>query len=202
MDNPEVSPVDEDLLKKHLAIDQPELFELVSDLYLPAAVQEAEDSMRRSIMTRQHRWVLNGFPCGEITLPRGLATAVTSIEYSYNGGTSVLSGPTSTAPGTDFQEDLSSDRGGRLLPARNSSWPSYDCEALSPVVINFAAGWLTPDAVPKNIVHAIIFAVGDLLEFRHTGDYAVLQSAIASGRTADARDNLLGGWKLREVIHG
>lgn len=202
------TPVDPDILKAHLAVDGSSLDDLLA-VYLQAATTWAEGSMHRSIMARSHEWVLKDFPrrCNrldteEIVLPRGLTQSVDSITYTDSGGTSrTMYGPSSGSPtqSVSFQEDLRSDDGGRLRPIRGRCWPSVDCEAVSPVVITFRAGWEDPVDVPAPITHALMFACSDMLEMRGTADLAVLQSIASSGKTFDAREALISQYVVRTV---
>lgn len=207
--SPLFTAADEDL-KKHLALDGDALDSLVFNAYVPAAVAWAEDYMHRTIMARSHRWVLRDFPRQwyhmnngqEIVLPRGKTIAVHDIEYSVGGSIRALYGPTSGGSPSEevgFQEDLNSDSGGVLLPLRGRCWPSVDCDVPAPVVINFRAGYESPEDVPAVIRHAVMFAIDDMLEVRGITDLAVLQNIAATGSTFDARTALLAPYRLIRI---
>lgn len=176
-------PIDMFLLKKHMVVDADRDDEL-TQFYLFAAIQWAESQMDRTIVPRSHRWVLRGFPyCDQaIRLPRGKAIKVDSIQYSVNGAILTLRGPTSNPVGADYLEDLTSDRGGIVMPKYGGSWPSSDYATVpTPVMITFTAGYI--GSVPEEILHAIAFAVSDMYENRATPD--------AQGRNLDLREQLL-----------
>ena len=201
--------LDQTALRAHLAIDGTALDPIV-ELYEKAAIAWAEDYMHRSIMAREHRWVLKDFPRGrgrfnnlhgEFILPRGKTIRVNSIEYVDGGGTHTLYGPSSSGspPSEDFQEDLNDESGGRISPLRNRSWPNVDYDSIAPVVINFRAGWETAAEVPVSIHHALMFAIDDMLETRGTQDLVTLQSIAASGRTLDVRESLIGCYRILRI---
>jgi uncharacterized phiE125 gp8 family phage protein len=185
-------PVDLDLLKSHCAIDGTE-FDALLTTYLFGAVAWAENAMHRTIFARTHRWVLRSFPLDgsqEIRLPRGKTQSIESIQYSVNGSTVTLTGPSSGSPaGTGYQEDLSGDDGGVLMPVRGSSWPSADEDAVAPVVVNFTAGWSAAE-VPSDILHALLFAVSDAYEMRGEADVASV------GRNLTVREILISAYRL------
>lgn len=211
MERPDVTTfLDQTTLRAHLAVDGSALDSTIS-LYEKAAVDWAENYMHRSIMARGHRWVLRDFPRGYhrdyshgmrgIHLPRGKTIRVSSVDYSFNGAILQLFGPSASGspPSEDFQEDLHSDSGGLLMPLRNRDWPSVDFDAVAPVVFNFRAGWETAEEVPPEIVHAVMFAIDDMLEVRGTADLQILQSIAANGRTLAVREALLGYHRLIRV---
>lgn len=192
--------LDDVLVKTHLAVDGSALDPVLA-LYQQVAIQWAEDFMQRAILVRPHVWTLRSLQCGRnqrVHLPRGRCTAVTSIVYTAGGTEYTLTGPSSTPPGTDYQEDLASDSGGTLMPARGRWWPFVDGTVPAPVRINFLAGY-EPEDVPANIKHALLFAMSDMLELRGSADLATLQTVAASGRTLQAREELLDQWRIRGI---
>lgn len=186
-------PISLDLARQHCAADEGNELDDLLELYIQAAVSWAEGAMHRAILARTHRWILRGFPRTvdqTIRLPRGRTQAIESIAYTSNGVVSTLTGPTSSTPGTGYQEDLRGDSGGRLMPLRGETWPSVDCDVVSPVVITFTAGWTVADDVPADIKHAMLFAVSDALELRGTADL------VTAGRNFETRELLISGWRL------
>lgn len=202
-----LSPVDMDALKIHLAVDGVDLDPVIT-IYLGAAIEWAEDYMKRSIMARDHRFTLRDFPrrnwCRrslEIKLPRGRTSRVDSVIYESSSGTSVeLHGPSGGSPGVDFQENLASDSGGIIAPLRGKCWPVVDCDSLAPVVINFRAGWETTAEVPQKIVHAIMLCCADLLEIRSTTDFISnsLVQVLSASKTAELRESLISDYVIRK----
>lgn len=161
-------PVSVSDMKNHLRVDLIDDDTLI-ETYIYAATAMVENETHRSIVSREHRWTLADFPqttYQKIRLPRGKTQSVTSIAYTSGGAVTTLTGPTSGSPaGTDYQESLSGEEGGWLMPNQGESWPSVDLDVLEPVVITFTAGWTT---IPQDINHAIKLIVGHWYENRET----------------------------------
>lgn len=200
-------PLDMEKMKAHLAVDGDALDSLIEDIYIPAAVNWAEGYMKRVIMARNIAYVLRDFPqdCGglsrgrqEFRLPKGRTVRVEDIEYKDGNGTHKMYGPSGGSPGEDFQEDLSGDLGGILMPSRGQSWPVVDTSELSPVVVSYVAGWETAAEVPAEIKHALMVAVTDMLELRGTSDMQQLISVLTSGMTLQYRETLLSDYVIRK----
>ncbi len=194
IDAPSTIPFDLELLKSDLRIATDDFDDVLMNQYIPDAVEWAEGAMRRSIMARTHRWILECFPYGAeqtIRLPRGKVQGVTSIVYSSAGLPVTLRGPTSGSPvGTDYQEDL---RGhvGRLMPNRGESWPSVDVDVPAPIVITYTAGWTTPQDVPADIKRAMTARISDAMELPGASFF---NSVI---RDTEFPDKLISGWSIR-----
>jgi uncharacterized phiE125 gp8 family phage protein len=184
-------PISIELVKTHLAVDDIDSDALI-EMYTLAAIRWAETFMRRTIYARSHSWVLKDFPRGHdqrIWLPRGKTQSVESIVYTNGGSATTLTGPSSGSPaGTDFAEDLRGNSGGYVLPLSGQAWPAADCDAASPVVINFTAGWLTGE-IPDDIIHGILFAVSDAFDSRGTAD-------LTQGRNFSTREALISPYRL------
>ena len=167
------SPIDLQLVRDHLRVDGTEEDHLIES-YANAALIAAEHITRRTIVAREHRWTLSDFPRDQdIRLPRGKTQSVKHIKYRRDG-LQTLTGPTSAAPGTDYQENLSGDDGGLLLPVKGESWPDVDADVVDPVVITFNAGW---DTLPEPIVQAVLLIVGHWEQNR--------QSVVVGATTAE-----------------
>lgn len=184
-------PLDLSLVKDHLAVIDDDSNALI-EKYILAAIHWAEGAMRRAIYSRSHTWVLKDFPCERIRLPRGKTQSVESIVYSLNGTLTTLYGPSSSESPTTvgFQEDLTGDNGGVLMPLRGESWPSGDYDVPAPVTITFTAGWLAAE-VPADIENALLFAVADAFEMRGTGDLG------AGGAHFETREVLISPYRLK-----
>ena len=191
------APFDLDLQKLHSRIDSSDEDELLQ-VYIGAAVSWAEGAMHRTIFQRSHRWVLRDFPVcrySDIRLPRGKASSVSGIAYVAGGQTVTLRGPSAGSPAAaDYQEDLTSDSGGVLMPPQGGSWPSVDYDAVAPVVVTFTAGWPAAE-VPAELKHAILFAVEDMFDLRGQGDFEPAMVA-ASGPRYSVREALISGYRL------
>jgi len=101
-----------------------------------------------------------------IFLPGGNVTAVESISYIDEAGVpQTLSGPTSTVPGTDYQEDLTDDEWPMILPPIDLGWPSTQGGGVNVVAVRYTAGWAKAD-IPESIRHAVRFKLADLYTVR------------------------------------
>lgn len=189
IDAPTSLPLDLGTLKSDLRIDGGDMDMVLLEQYIPSAVQWAEGLMRRSIIAREHRWILGGFPDGVICLPRGITQSVASVAYSSGGVTTTLTGPSSGSPGgTDYQEDLRG-HSGRIMPNRGESWPATDTDVLAPVVITFTAGWTTASLVPEDIKRALTARVFEEMELN-----GVLVTK--SGMDEFFTEKLLSAWRI------
>jgi uncharacterized phiE125 gp8 family phage protein len=182
-----------ELLKTHLAVDFPDLDELIA-LNLAAAVDAFEGATHRTVVSREHRWVLRDFPhvtYQRIRLPRGKTRSVAKIEVDRRAGLLTLRGPSSGSPvGTDYMEDLRGDDGALIMPPAGASWPSAELDRPAPVTITFTAGWDAAE-VPADVQRALMFWVrAGVDDERGTIDPAKLT---ANRQTFEA---LVSGWRL------
>lgn len=196
---PDSSPwiLDEAMVKKHVRIDFEDEDENLQD-YIAAAILWAEQSTHRTVIARDHRWVLKEFPVegyGAIRLPRGKTNSVAGIDYSIGGTITTLHGPSSdiSPAGSDYQEALS-ESGAILMPPRTSTWPSVDCDVPSPITITFNAGWSATD-MPRDLLSAILMATADAYEMRGSGDVAAAKLN-EGGSRLNAREALVSAYML------
>lgn len=186
------SPLDLDLVKQHLAVDDTDSDELIESL-TRAAIHWAEGAIHRSVYARSHSWVLQDFPrCdyGRLRLPRGRTQSVENIVYYSSSSSTTLTGPSSAVAGTGYREDLQDDDGGYLMPPYGADWPDVDFDNPAPVTINFTAGW-TAAQVPEDVIHAMLFAVSDGFELRGSADLAV------GGSAFQVREALISPYRLK-----
>lgn len=188
--------IDETFVKTHARVDFADEDDNLQS-YIKAAVLWAENANHRTVIRREHRWVLREFPVGgrqEIRLPRGKTQRVLKIEYSVGGTLSTLYGPSSVAPGTDYQEDLRGNSGAVLMPPRGSSWPSVDEDVPAPVIVTFDAGWAVED-IPSDLMDGILMAIADAYDLRGSADvsFAKLND---SGTRLPAREVLISSYML------
>jgi len=181
-------------LSRHLRVTPDEAEESLIGVYLRAAILWAEAAMHRTVVERDHEWVLADFPRTSdqaIHLPRGKTQAVKSIQYLSSGDVIELRGPSSgvSVEDVNFYEDLRGDEGGTLVPLAGKVWPTVTPGYPDPVVIAFTAGW-SANEIPADILHAILFAVTDAYELRGTGDLN------GGGRNLQAREALIGAHRL------
>lgn len=182
-------PISLSKVKAQLRIPHDEFDDLITDVHLPGAVNWAEGIMRRSILSKVHRWVIDEFPNGPIRLPRGKTISISSVAYVSGGSTTTLRGPTSGSPiGTQYQEALRGNDGGILMPLRNGAWPAVDYDVPAPITITFTAGWATA-SVPGDIKAAITQYVSDALDITGAGD-------LGANTNLCAKEILLSSWTL------
>lgn len=187
---PSAPPLDTELVKSQLRITHDAFDELISTLHIPGAVSWAEGETKRAIALRPCRWVLSQFPRSPIYLPAGKTDSVTSIRYVVDGQTVTLRGPSSGSPiGTDYQEDLSSDAGGILMPPPGDLWPSADRDVPAPVVIDFVAGWPS-DRIPADLKLGMMWYIAEALD-------AVGGADIGPHMDFSLKDKMISGWVLR-----
>lgn len=182
--------VDLSLVKKHCRVDFTDDDDLIN-AYIDAGVLWVENTTDRTIFPRAHKWVLSGFPDGRVKtfqLPRGLTQSVASVKYTSGG---VLT----TLDPADYQTDLSFDSGGVLYPTYGLSWPTTDEDALTPVEINFTAGYTD---VPQPLMSAIWLSISDAYDMRGASD---LSQSLASevGERFMAREALVSQYRLGRV---
>ena len=156
--------------KAHLRITHNAEDEYIQSLIL-AATDWAQVHTSRILINTQAGVRMNDFPVsGNILLPGGIVSAVNDIDYSdVDGNPQTLTGPTSAAPGTDYQEDLTDDEWA-FVCAETDGWPDVEDATINAVLIDYQVGWATPADVPSSIKQAIKFKVGDLFTIRDTID--------------------------------
>jgi hypothetical protein len=124
-----------------------------------------------------------------ILLPGGFVSAINDIDYiDVAGAPQTLTGPTSAAPGTDYQEDLTDDEWCFIYPNSTTGWPGVDSNAVNAVLIDYQVGWPTRDDVPESICQAIRFKVADFFTIRDTVD------AGSRSGLLQVAENLLDPW--------
>ncbi len=171
---PDIEPVTVETAKAHLRITHDDEDALLR-LYIKSARRWVENYTHRALISQQWQYTMDRFPWGftPIILPLGKIIAVDQIDYiDLNEVTQTLRGPTSGSPaGTDYQEDLSNDNEGRILPNASDDWPEADDERLAAVTVTFTAGFGTKaENVPEDIVSGMLFRLADLYEFRGSMD--------------------------------
>lgn len=188
--------IDETFVKTHVRIDDTDQ-DVNLQSYIKAAILWAENFTHRTLVQRTHRWVLSEFPSSarqSIRLPRGKTVSVASVAYSISGAVTTLSGPTSTPPGSGYQEDLRGDGGGVLMPVRGGTWPSVDYDVPAPIMITFSAGW-APEDIPADLLNGVLMAIADSYDIRGTGDANAAKLEMSGPRLA-ARESLISGYMM------
>lgn len=155
---------------------------LFTSLCIPAARQDAERYLRRTLLPTTWRLVLDGFPAGRIELQYPNLLQVTTVKYFD------LTGTEQTLPAQAYLVDVVSQPG-TIAPAPGSQWPSAQ-DRLNAVSIDYTAGWATPDLVPAAIRMWIALRAATLYEHR--------EMIIAGASVAEVPfvNNLLDGYTV------
>lgn len=162
----------------------------ISDL-IAAATGWAETELRRKLVTqtvqiysdtfpldgRTHYWNNEGVRTtkygarrAKFELPGGNVQAVNQIDYVDElGALQTLTGPTSTPPGTDYQEDLTDTFCAIVSPQDDSSWPTINYGVVNAVRIEYVVGWDVDD-IPADIKQALRVKIADMYTNRGTQD--------------------------------
>ena len=156
--------------KNHLRVEIDDDDELISN-DIRSARQWCESFTHRKLITQTWDLSLDRFPLAGIELPFGKTTQVVQITYIDSAGTTqTLTGPSTSPPGTGWQEDLSSDNGGILTAPWGGSWPTARDLTPGAVTIRFVTGYGLRAAVPEELVSAMLYRLSDLYDVRGTSD--------------------------------
>ena len=180
---PDGEPISLELAKLHLRVTGDSEDELIQ-IYVRSARKWIEERTHRSMLDQT--WELSGdaFPRSapfEIMLPLGRVSKVNNIKYFDEAAVEqTLTGPTSAAPGTDYQEDLNNESGPRIRPTPANDWPSSETDRLAAVTVQFVSGY-GPKAsdVPAGLVTGLLYRLTDLDEFRGSIDGSGTENAKA-----------------------
>lgn len=152
---PTEEPVTLDEAKVHLRVDDTYEDALIWSLIV-AASQHVETFTHRALCTQTWDDKRDGFPCGDIWLPKPPVSAVTSITYVDT------SGSTQTWASSDYTTDLPTGpwaRMARITPGYNLSYPQTRC-VLNAVTVRFVCGYGGAEAVPEPIKAAMKLLIG------------------------------------------
>lgn len=159
------------------------------DVWIAAAVQDAEHLMQRAIMVQQWQLTLDAFPCAAgnvIILQRPTVSAVNSVKF-----VDAAAGTLTTLDAADYWVATDTLRT-RLAPAYGKSWPSARGQ-LGAVQVLFTCGWATAAEVPQLIKAWLWMRVGSYFENR---------AQWTMGKAIDtnpAIDGLLDRWRVPVV---
>lgn len=146
---PEAEPVTRDAAKLHLKVDATADDSLIDGL-IQASREWTENYCRRSWVRRTLELRLDHFP-GKILLPRSPVSSVTSITYTGDDGTHVLSA-------SDYQTDLYGTPP-QILPPFGSIFPVVKLGTLNAVVVEYVAGFAPSDDSPTDYAANVPAAV-------------------------------------------
>lgn len=122
-----------------------------SDIWIPAAVSQAQSRTGRVFITQTWKLTLEAFPCGAIPLPYPPLQSVSSIKYLD------LDGVQQTLDTSEYQV-INDELIGFVRPAYGKSWPSTR-HYPGAIEIQFVAGYGLAVDVPRDIKNWILMAV-------------------------------------------
>jgi len=167
---PAAEPVSLSEAKLHLRVDSTTEDALITRL-ITAAREECEQQIDRSIPTQTLQLVIDAFPAGAITLPRGPVTSVSFVQFKNQSGVlQTMSASGYILDDNDVQASLRLPYGG--------IWPVTLLEA-NAVQIQYVAGWAA-NVCPSSLKQWILLRVGTLFETREAdGDRPAMESPFA-----------------------
>jgi uncharacterized phiE125 gp8 family phage protein len=130
---------------------------IVEDL-IAAARRYAEDVSGRTLTSSASTWklYLDDFPDGDILLPRPPVTAVSSISYEDEDGS------TQTWSSANYQTDFKSEPA-RVCYVEDGSYPVTQAATFNVVTVTYTAGYTT---VPADYILGIKMLVNHWFEVR------------------------------------
>jgi uncharacterized phiE125 gp8 family phage protein len=159
---PTLDPLTLEEAKRHVRVD---LEVTDEDDYLRTlllAVKDwAEGETSKALLTQTLALRLDRFPSGRLHLPRPPLQSVTSVVYlDTNNVSQTLAASKYQVVGARVTPDAHAPAG-YVQPAYGESWPSTygvpEC-----ITITYQAGWLSAEAVPQRVKHAMLLMIGDL----------------------------------------
>lgn len=163
---PTAAAVEEQAVRDHLRVDVGDEDYLVGK-YIAAATAYLDGwtgILGRALMPQSWTMTLDTFPAGDICIPFGPVTAITSVKYKDDDGT------LQTVATSDYRNSLG-PTGARIRTI--SGWPSHG-DYLDAVEVVFVAG----NGCPEPVEAAIMMMVAGMFEGRQ-GD-AMITPAVAA----------------------
>lgn len=136
----------------------------VIEAIVAAAVTHVEDVSGRALFTQTWTATFDGFPDGDLVLPRPPVASVTSITYVDEEGA------TQTLSSGAYTTDLASEPA-HIWPVYGTNWPTTRTQRGSVTVV-YVAGVASTASIPKPIRQAILLLVGHLYENREASTAA------------------------------
>lgn len=156
---PAAEPISVSEAKAHMRVDT-----TADDTYIgtiiTAARQNVEAHLRRALITQTWELVLDGFPGGEVRLPKPPLVSVTSVKYTD------VDGVESTFSSASYLVDTDAEPG-RVVLKSGETWPAVTLREASAVRIRYVVGYgAAGSAVPVAIRQAVLLVCGSLYENR------------------------------------
>lgn len=163
---PATEPVSSTEAKLHLRVDHSSDDTLIARTITAARIM-VEKYTNRALITSTWELRLDNWPSMPLRLPKPPLQSIVSIKYVDKDGVEA------TVASTVYDVDIVSEPG-RIFFKPDQSWPSVNLYPVGAVRIQFVAGYTDADAVPENIVSALMLGIGHLYENRE-------QVIVASG---------------------
>lgn len=172
---PSVEPVSVSEARHHLRVDDDTDNTYIASL-ISVARELAEAELDRTLLTTQWQMKLDGFPAGDIELPRPPMSVIqTSVVVSYTPS----DGTVSTLPSTQYRVDTASTPG-VIRPLYSGTWPAFIIDANS-VTITWWAGYGNDGAsVPAVVKNAMLITLTELYENRSAAKMPEAAKALLS----------------------
>ncbi len=142
--------------KDHLRITHTDQDALLTAL-IPAAVEWCENYTQRALMRQTWDLVLDNFSaCIEIPKPPLISVTAANFTYVDSGGA------TTQVPEARYTVDTDSTPG-RVYLAYSQSWPDIRIQPRA-VRLRFLAGYTDVDAIPANLMKAMLLVVESMYD--------------------------------------
>jgi uncharacterized phiE125 gp8 family phage protein len=157
---PTVEPITLADAKVHLKVDSTDDDDLINAL-IGTAREMAETKLGRVLITQTWNWVMDRFPGSrQVVLPLPPLQSVVSIKYKD------AAGEDQTIDAGDYIVDTAPEPG-RVVLAKNASWPSAELYPASAVTFQYKAGYGDAASnVPGPIKQACLLMIGEWYENR------------------------------------
>jgi uncharacterized phiE125 gp8 family phage protein len=169
---PASEPVSLDEAKAQLRVDGSDDNTFISGL-ITAARLYFEETARRSLITQTWRLSLDEWS-DEIELPRPPLQSISFIKYKNAAGTET------TLSTSVYLVDAESEPG-RVVLAKDQSWPSDELYKVNPIQITYIAGYGAAADVPEQMKQAIKLIIGHWYENREATIAGTIMKEIPLG---------------------
>ena len=155
---PATEPVSKAEAKLHLRVDGTDDDDHI-DALIVSARMHVEAILRRALITQTWKLVLDSWPTEIVKFAKPPLASVVSVTYLDEAGES------QTFAAGNYIVDTASEPG-RLILAKNASWPSEELYPLGAVRIEYTAGYGDAEDVPQAYKQAMLLLIGHFYENR------------------------------------
>jgi uncharacterized phiE125 gp8 family phage protein len=145
-----------DAVKEHLNVLHDE-HNLKIQAYIDDAISTFERITGTYLRSQTREATYSQFPYRDdwLTIPTRPVSAVTWVKYYATSGVQATLADTQNVL-TGFQA--------RIKPPLNECWPAYQAARAEPVSVRYVVGYLTPSAIPADVIGCLKLIVGDRYE--------------------------------------